>query len=381
MLAATLTVNTLSEVGDATHLSLRQAIVAVNNLSSAGIPSSQISGTIDGINDVIHIAVSGTIALNNSGHPGELQINRNLTITGPTGSPGDLTVQAYDPDNNGEDDQDGSRIFNIAADTVVEISYLTLTGGDVDGDGGAILAVDCDLNLHDLMITGNHSSACGGGVAYTAAPSNPDSYHLSIADTSFLANRSFSGYDPVELMIEAGGVGGGLYVSLSNNEAISGNPVATATIEDSLFRQNIAGTEGGGIRADVTGGALEISTSVIANNEARHNGEGGGILVFGFAQASTSSDFQLSQSLVIGNKQGLAPENPLANGAGGGISFLQFDGSALIESSTIAYNMAGEGGGIAWSDGYGSLTVVNSTIAKNTGEQGGGVRIPALDRS
>src|SRR5262245_23737447 len=147
-LLATITVDTLTDGIGVPGTSLREAI-------SQAAP-----------NDTIKFSVNGTITL---GALGQLSIDKNLTINGP-GS-GLLTVKAFDPTpatKNG----DGSRIFNIddanAALKTVSISGLTLTGGDLNGKGGAIFSAE-NLTLASSVLSGNSTSDANlnnGGAIY-----------------------------------------------------------------------------------------------------------------------------------------------------------------------------------------------------------------------
>ena len=128
-----LVVDTLSDVTDgdysAGNLSLREAVGLANgNIGFADAIRFNPSLTADG---------PATILLTH----GELNISESLTITGPGAER--LTVDASGSDptpelNNG----DGSRIFEIVEKPQaiqVSIGDVCLTGGDVAGDGRAIL--------------------------------------------------------------------------------------------------------------------------------------------------------------------------------------------------------------------------------------------------
>ena len=153
---------------------------------------------------------------------GELAITDALSIIGPGASLLTIDASGNDPTPNstlddGDDlnDGDGSRIFNIDDDNFdtqfdVSISGLRLTGGDVNGDGGAI------LSLENLTVT--HSTISGNSAMF--------------------------------------GSGGGIYGGYSYNGNVT---VMSSTISD-----NSAGYSGGGISAD----NLTLFNSTISGNSA-----------------------------------------------------------------------------------------------------------------
>ncbi len=108
--------------------------------------------------ETINFSVVGTINLTSLG---QLNVTKNLTITGP--GVGLLTISAFaGTDAVG----DGARVFTVddgVADVkAVTISGLAMTGGDVGGNGGAILSKE-NLTLADCKISGNVAKN-GGGV-------------------------------------------------------------------------------------------------------------------------------------------------------------------------------------------------------------------------
>ena len=83
---------------------------------------------------------------------GQLAINKSLTINGPGANLLTIDASGNDPTptvNNG----DGSRVFSVGGGNV-SISGLTLTGGDMFGDGGGIYNT-ANLTVTNSTITGN----------------------------------------------------------------------------------------------------------------------------------------------------------------------------------------------------------------------------------
>ena len=137
---STFTVSNLADAGDG---SLRQAVLDANALSGA---------------DTIQFAngLQGTIALTG----GQLNITDHLAIDGP--GAGLLAVSGNHQ----------SRVFNISGGAAVAIDDLTITGGQVVGDGGGILNTASTLTLDRVVLTDNHAVATtsntlgrGGAVA------------------------------------------------------------------------------------------------------------------------------------------------------------------------------------------------------------------------
>jgi hypothetical protein len=112
-------------------ISLREAILAAE--SGAGPDTIEFStDPADGLN-------GGTIFLD--GALGELWITDSVTIDGTdtSGVPLGITIDAGGGTDGVVGNGDGFRIFNItgAGSTLVTLSGLTLTRGDVTGSGGA----------------------------------------------------------------------------------------------------------------------------------------------------------------------------------------------------------------------------------------------------
>lgn len=250
---AVFTVNNLDDdvvtmAGDAPG-TLRQAIFDANATPAA---------------DTIVFAngLSGTILLTE----GELEITRSLTINGPGAV--QLVVEAFDstPD---DDNADGNRIFFIedglpGANISVELNGLTLTGGDVASDGGAIRGSE-HLTIRNSIITGNAASGNAFGVA--GGGIYIDGANLTIENSTISNNLAL--HDDFAL-------GGGIAIEDGNltlrNSTVSGNNAGAP-----FFGSN-AMVYGGGIVA--SNGTHSIIHSTIADNNALGMTEfGGGLFV------------------------------------------------------------------------------------------------------
>lgn len=308
-----ITVDTLVDENDGSivdgDISLRDAIV----LAPTG--------------ETIDFSVIGTLNLT----LGELLINKSLSIHGPGEDLLTIDASGNDP-TPAVNEGNGSRVINIHdGATLIEVSIvgLTLTGGDVLGNGGGIYSSE-NMRLNSSIVTGNAATGFGGGFC---------------VDTF------------------------GFYIN--------------TTLSDVVISNNIAGTDGGGIRSR---SFTTVTRSTITGNSASN---GGGIHNLG--------DLLVSDSTVNGNTASSSSGDPSSGGGGiwsrakltvtgstisnnstsrygGGIA-TRF-GETTVIATTVSGNSAGGGGGISIK--YGPLTVIDSTISANVssalGGGGGGIR-------
>ncbi len=383
--------------------SLRQAIFDANALV--------------GTDEIEFAGVSGSISLT----AGELVISDDVTIEGPGNAL--LTIDASGNDPTPEtNDGDGSRLFRVddgdAENAInVAISGLTLTGGDVAGDGGAISNVE-SLTLSQSVITGN---ATGG---FRNEPYGNDAFGfsgggiwsdgvLTVVDSQITTNAASQSGESLYSDRSRGGDGGGIAA------------LGTLTISGSLLATNSAG-QGGGVNGRgghggaiwFDGSSLTITDSTISGNTSGdgggtfggESGHGGGIYAEGSVslddvllqdnQVGTASmryaggsgggmwaagEIEISNSSISGNSAGdSAASSPYEIGGNGGDGGGLFLGSAAtIINSTIAGNNAGDGGrtqgttsGHGGAGGgirsSGTLTILASTISGNRSGEGGG---------
>ena len=323
-------------VGD---LSLREAIELSN---------------VNQLTDMIRFDPSlagGTILLT----MGELNISDDVSIVGL--GAGQLTIDATgnDPTPN-ENNGDGSRVINLRGPgrqsmIEVEISGLTITGGDVDGFGGG-MSSSGNLTLNDVAAFENHAEQDGGGIWISGAAEIQDS---NIANNSALASggglRIHSGAEVTMRNTKlasnsAGENGGGLWSSR----------VATTKIFDSTVTQNRAVNLGGGLGflADTT----TIFNTRIASNSAA---EGGGIYSDRRSLHLEASEFQNNFAFLRGgglfgtlgvhihvvdssfNGNSTGSPRGGATGTGGGIAVEE--GSLQVEGVSFAGNIAQTYGG------------------------------------
>ena len=335
-----LIVTTTSDVVDSNDglTSLREAI---------GLANSKTSD--DPVDEITFAeALTGTIELTK----GELFISDPVTITGPGADV--LTIDA-----KGE-----SRIFRVVERA--EISGLTLTGGNADDGspltfstkelGGAIFAGNLDLT--DMIITGNTAASHGGGIWV-----NGD---LTLANSTISGNSS-------------GGTGGGVYAKRSvtvTSSTISGNSSGAAgggilsfnqlTLTNSTISGNSSKTDGGGIslhrEAAITGSTITGNRS---DSDGDSSGAGGGI--FTNIEANSDGTTTLFNTIVAGNFNGTETTSSDI----GGKDLDAASANNLIGDPASAGGLTAGTNGNLVGDGSGNLLpieqILNTTLADNGG--------------
>lgn len=283
--ALDLIVDTLADESDGDFstgdLSLREAIEQAN--AADGDDRITFADTLpDGLielNPVLgELAVTGSVIIDASTH--------SITIDAAAGQPQPLVDGA------------GVRLFRLddgdsENQINVEIVGLTLTGGNVDGDGGAIHSVE-NLTLRNVSLLANGATNDGGGLYHSTGS-------LTLEQTTIANN-------------EAGSDGGGLYTNTELEDS-------TGHFVHVTVSGNTAADDGGGLfNFD---GLLTIEHSTFTDNTAAY---GGGIVSFGDPFTKTS----LASSIVAGN-QGLDVS------ISAGLAFNSF--------SSAGYNLVGIGNG------------------------------------
>jgi hypothetical protein len=307
-------------------------IILVTNTNDSGPGSLRDALAVANDGDTIDVnGVSGTILLIS----GELQINHNVTISGPG-------AQNLAVNGNGT-----FRVFeNFASD--VTISGFTVTNGLPpigDNNGGGGILNHGGLTLIAISILNSNAGGSfpppnsgGGGIGVSAGGT------LTVTASIISGNESQQG--------PGGGISAG----------------GTVTISNSTINNNEGLCAGGGIAFNDIGGTLTVMSSTIIGNSvlgcpvsARagwvHTG-GGGI--------TSSGSVTVTNSTISGNAvaQGGVPAT------GGGVAC---SGPVTVINSTISGNTVGgymcEGGGI---HNGGTLTLTNSTLSGNSASSGQG---------
>ena len=241
--AAIITVNSLADDADGTdgECTLREAITAANTDTASGTATGECAAGSG--EDGIDIGLTGTVNLT-----GALpDLSTNLAIAGPGAD--EFTVRR---DSGGD-----YRIFTVTSGSVVSISGITISGGNVPlgSDGGGILINGGTLTITDSTISDN-SADQGGGIFNQGGT-------LTVTSSTISDNSAI--------------IGGGVF----SNTDLSG---PKTTITNTTISGNTALQRGGGvINFD---GLSVIEHSTITNNTAP-SGFGSGVASVGSALTRT----------------------------------------------------------------------------------------------
>lgn len=306
---------TVSNLADAGNGSLRQAVLDANTL-----PGADDIRFADGL--------QGTIALTG----GQLSITDHLTIDGP--GAGLLAVSGNHQ----------SRVFNISGGAVVGIDDLTITNGQVVGDGGGILNTASTLTLDRVVLTDNHAVATtsntlgrGGAVA------NMSGATLTVADCQFTGNQARGGGPGPAGQSLTVRCGAGIY-----------NQGSVLTVVRSAFTGNLsiggpAGVraQGGGINSVMGSTATITDCTFVGNQGIAGDGNGGsGLVGLGRAGAlfNDASVMTVENCLIEGNVarggSNITAGGRTALAAGGGGIFNSDQGVLVLRGCTIRGNLA-----------------------------------------
>lgn len=298
--AATIVVDEIDDDPTANNgaCSLREAIIAAN--TDAAVDSC-IAGS--GADTITLPAGTYTLSIDGTGEDlaatGDLDINADLAINGDGAA---STI--IEGDGN-------DRVFHVAWGFTLEMNNVTITKGDVEGDGGGILNDGGTLMLTDTTVNGNAATDDGGGI-------NNATGALTLTNSTISGNSSNRD-------------GGGIYLR------------GTLTVDNSTITNNTATSNGGGIYTGAITTITLTDTTISGNTSTA--GWAGGIF--------NGATMTLTGSTISGNSDSLGD---------GGITQ---QGTATITNSTISGN-TGRGIRNASSDGVNS-TFTNVTITSNTG--------------
>ncbi len=361
----------------------------VTNLADSGAGSLRQTLASAAPGDTVQFAsgLTGTLTLTS----GELNLNQNVTITGPGTS--SLSISGG---NN-------STVFNVSAGVSASISGLTITEGFAGprGDGGDI---DNTGTLSLSSVNVNLGSAELGGGLYNAG---------SVIITNSVFSSNTAGQLGGAILNAANGIitaTGATFTSNSTVQEAGGaicNENATLSLTNSTLTANTSGTYGGAISnfalgtliinnstlsnntADLWGGAifnftaasLTITNATISNNKA-DDIFGGGIYnyqgtadITGAVLSNNTSDYgggaiaSFLGTLAVSGCTISNNGNSTTQTIGGGIYTLDY--AASITNSTISGNKSQYGAGV-FEDGSGSLVISGTTLSSNIASQSGG---------
>ncbi|MFI5459893.1 MAG: beta strand repeat-containing protein [Isosphaerales bacterium] len=243
-----------------------------------------------------------------------------------------------------------SEVFNIAGDTVVSMSGLSIIDGNGTFGGG--LFNEGTLTITNTTFTGN--SALYGGAIYTR------NGFLTLTGDTFSSNSATAESGAIDNW--AGGTVTVTDDTFTGNSApyggAIGNEWGSVAVSNSTFSNNTASTGAGGAiinynPSDAFSNSLSVVGSTISGNAAVN---GGGIANGG------PDTLSLTKDTITGNS---------VTGAGGG---LYDNGTSTLTKCTVSGNSAFEGGGLYnISSGTGTMTLADCTISGNAaGGNGGG---------
>ena len=278
-----------------------------------------------------------------------------------------------------------TRLFSVTAGVSLGLANLTLYDGHVISDNGGAIDNQGNLTLLNMTIVSNTAAVLsptvplgtGGGV-FNAASGN-----LTVTNSSFIDNRSFSGYGGAGIFSSGAltvtgstfrgnfganlgdgvGDGGGIQTAagtalivnstfLSNTAgyggAIDNDGASSLTLIGSYLAYNVGIDDGGAIDVDTTGVQAYISDTFAYNSSPK--GWGGAVWA--------KDNLTIQDSTFSGNRAGVVTPTGQAGGA-----IFNSNGPLTITNSTIFNNVADLGGGIYNS---GAMTVTNSTLFSNT---------------
>jgi len=217
-----------------------------------------------------------------------------------------------------------SRVFNLSAEkTMVEGLTVTgglttaLSGGEVPGDGGGILAYEGkEAVLRGVNVTGNSASQNGAGVS--APPEGVNKTALAIFDSTISGNRVTEG--------AAEALGGGVYVLgkfTMVNSTVTGNSAETT---------GAGAVQGGGVLLAIDPASLEASEGTIVNSTVAGNNVGNGGVAGGLSVYNPTPEAGGSATLAVKNT--IVAGNTAPTGA---------SDCALVAMVTSDHNLSGDG--------------------------------------
>jgi hypothetical protein len=279
----------------------------------------------------------------------DLTDTAKTTITGPGANL--LTLKG----DNGAAGTDGA-VVEVSDGAVAELSGLTITGGDGDGDdeAGGVLNDDSQLTMTGVVVRGNTAAAnggsyVGGGLATlyggTTTLSECTISGNAIADPNlFTGGGIYNGQSDTLIMT---------HCTISNNFCFEVGGGLTNAGKATLTDVNISGNSalgaGGGL---VCSGTLAMTGCTVSGNTAL---SGGGLMVY------EGGDITLANCTVNGN---------FVTGAGvpfvyGGGGALDAGGTLALTNCTVSGNATGgsAGGGLENVIATGPILAVSPTTS------------------
>jgi CSLREA domain-containing protein len=168
-----------------------------------------------------------------------------------------------------------TRVFNITAEATVNISELTITGGNSGNEGGGGIQNEGTLTLTSTAVRGNNAGGIGGAGIYNGVGAV-----VNVINSTISGNLAGSG--------NGGGIAGVGTINIINS-TITGNSAAfgggiitfssvatTLTIRNSTISNNSAQNFGGGIAHQYSTPAILRNTIVAGNTSGTNSPNLGG---------------------------------------------------------------------------------------------------------
>jgi len=265
----------------------------------------------------------------------------------------------------------------------LHIEDATIWNCYTDSNGGGIhVSNEAQLDMENSTIHNNTALGSGGGV-YS------NSRGLEINGSDFSNNTALNGDGGGVYSVPHYSGSGNIYYSIFNDNIAGGNggglyafsPDESYLISNA-FDNNKAGVHGGGLYLDGDG-AFDLGGSVtISNNKAL--GDGGGVYsVVGWLKADYG-DFTISENeagghgggVYVGNNSLFQAKNFTisdneAGGNGGGVYLDEFTQFEMYDSTISGNEADGDGGGIYLHEFF-QFVMDNSTISNNEADGNGG---------
>jgi len=315
--------------------------------------SSNGGGVLAGVSTLV--VIQGDLTANSAVDGGGLYTSNIAIIGGST----------FD---NNTATGDGAGIH--ASGGSVDMTDVTLTNNDADGQGGAIYT-KAAMDTWDITIRDN-AAAAGGGV-YVAGGSF-DVRSAGVFETNTATGLGgglaviygpsvlLRGDSPNDIVFDgntAGGRGGGMATNSVD-----------VTIENAKFVRNVSDRQGGGLYATYPSGTfapLEIVNTRFLSNSATH---GGGVFSDGM-DIAMSADFTSCDPSTLGKDRFCSEfrynSATAASGHGGGLRAIG-DAEIEVEATSFVGNTGASGGqAVSVKGGGGDVLLRNALVIDHSG--------------
>jgi MYXO-CTERM domain-containing protein len=307
---------------------LDSSVEIVNSQLSGNSANNQYEGSAAGGGAILlrsattaSLSITGsTLSKNSSGGGGAIKM---------TGDPSLEISDSILSDNEtrGFSDSDGGAL-SVGYEGTVDISNSTFSGNFAYDDGGAINSGYAAISITNSLFSANQAFDDGGAIRTSGS--------LSISGSSFIKNRSDDAGKPDD---ESSNRGGAIYTFGEGGTDIS----------DSVFRDNVAMSDGGAL--SVSGANLLLENTLVDGNRAEELG--GGLSIRGYGYGTV----EFTGVTVSGNA---APR------AAALIANLQNGQDMQVTGSTIADNSASDGPALEFNfEEFVDVNIDRSTISGN----------------